>query len=1526
MQNYRIFSKGTAVSKSIIKFIEFSTKYRSIKKFRKIVFRSLLGLILLLLVLGIALTTPYVQTKLAQYFVGNLNKDFKTDITVDGVAVTVFGGLKFKKVLIRDHHKDTLIYADRIKTSILDGKQLLDGDLIFGDLGVDGLLFNLKTYKNEKQSNIEKFIAAFETGKKSKKHFLLKSSKMHIFNGHFILTDENRETPVSVNFRKLNAAVTNFQVYGPDVSTTINKMSFLDHRGLYVENLSSNFSYSKKRIKLENLDLLTRGSKVKGTVYLNYKIEDFSNFTDKVQFDIKLDTALIASNDIRFFYKELGKDQNFYTKAIIKGTLNDLKVSKLKLIDSKNTRIFGDVNFKNLFAKKGQSFSMYGRFDKLSSSYDKLVVILPDILGKKLPTTLRKLGNFSANGTTSITTSTIQADFSMTTKLGNVKSKLRMKDIDVIDRASYAGNVILYNFDIGTLFERKDIGRVSFDLDVDGKGFKEKYLDTSVKGTISRINYNNYTYSNVVVNGKFKKPIYKGQLSINDPNIKMNFDGLLDLTKKDSRYDFHIIVDNADLHKLNLLTDSKAIFKGDVVVQASGNSIENLQGNIYINKTSYQNAKGVYNFDDFSVKSTFDKNRVRTIVVNSPDVMEGEIVGKYEFSQLKNMVTNSLGSLYTNYKPIRVKRGQFLKFDFTIYNKIIEIFYPEISIGPNTIVKGNINSDNQEFKLNFNSPQIKASDNIFDNIRVSVDNKNPLYNAYVELDSIKTKYYKIRDFSLINVTMKDTLFFRTEFKGGQQGQDYFNLNLYHTINKNNKNVVGISKSEVKFKDYLWFLNEQEAPDNQIVFDKSFKNFNIDNIIMSHEDQEIALMGDINGKDFKDLKLSFKDVDLNKITPENDKFVFKGNINGEVHYKQDKNVYQPTASLAIDHLNLNNTDLGLMNLDIEGDENFKKFTINSNIENENIESFNANGNFEIVNNETLLDLQLKFDKFNLGALGSLGAGVLSNIRGFVSGNSTIQGNLNKPDISGRLYVDDAGMTIPYLNVDYALKDKTIIDLSDERFLFRDNTITDTKYGTKGSLNGSIQHKNFSDWKLDLTINSNRLLALDTKDSEDAAYYGTAFIDGTATIEGPTNGLFIKVEAKSEKGTSIKIPINNAQSVSDNSFIHFVTPKEKYNIEKGIVENTRDYKGLELEFDLDITSDAEVEVILDRNTGHGMKGKGFGSLLFKINTLGKFNMWGDFQAYEGSYNFKYGGLIDKKFEVKKGGSISWEGNPMKAQLNLEAVYKTTANPAVLLENSSFNTKVPVEVIIGVRGDLTSPEPDFNIEFPTVSSVLKSEIQYKLNDKDVRQTQALYLLSSGGFLSPEGVNQSDFSGSLFETATSLLGGIIRTDNEKFKVGFNFVSADRRIGRETDGRFIATISSKINERITINGKVGVPFGGINESAIVGDVEVLYRVNEDGTMNLRLFNKENDINYIGQGIGYTQGIGVSYEVDFDTFKEFVNKIFKNHKLGVDKSFGPGIEDQDSEPAPDYINFSSSKKPKPKNPDMNKDAKIPEED
>jgi hypothetical protein len=51
----------------------------------------------------------------------------------------------------------------------------------------------------------------------------------------------------------------------------------------------------------------------------------------------------------------------------------------------------------------------------------------------------------------------------------------------------------------------------------------------------------------------------------------------------------------------------------------------------------------------------------------------------------------------------------------------------------------------------------------------------------------------------------------------------------------------------------------------IVFDKSFENFSLDDLILSHEGQAIALKGKIKDRINKDLQLSFKNVDLFKIT-------------------------------------------------------------------------------------------------------------------------------------------------------------------------------------------------------------------------------------------------------------------------------------------------------------------------------------------------------------------------------------------------------------------------------------------------------------------------------------------------------------------------------------------------------------------------------------------------------------------------------------------------------------------------------------
>jgi hypothetical protein len=473
----------------------------------------------------------------------------------------------------------------------------------------------------------------------------------------------------------------------------------------------------------------------------------------------------------------------------------------------------------------------------------------------------------------------------------------------------------------------------------------------------------------------------------------------------------------------------------------------------------------------------------------------------------------------------------------------------------------------------------------------------------------------------------------------------------------------------------------------------------------------------------------------------------------------------------------------------------------------------------------------------------------------------------------------------------------------------------------------------DWKLDINVNTDYMVVLDTEDSEDAYYYGKAFISGRASITGPTTALLIDVNAKSEKGTFIKLPISDEQGVGEKNFIHFITKEEKFNLSSNLNRPIRDYTGLELQFDLDINENAEIEVILDKETGHNMKGRGVGNLLLQINTIGKFNMYGDFMVHQGEYNFKYRGLVSKKFKVKKNGNIVWEGDPLRARLNLEAVYETKANPAVLMNNSSVNQKVPVEVAILINGTISNPDPDFNINLPTVSSTLKSEIQTVLDDKDTRQTQALYLLATDSFLSEEGANvgQNTLYNNMFQTMIGVFDDLFFDEDSKISIGVGYVAPEKNPNGDTNGNVSVSTSFSINERISVNGVIGVPVGDVNQAAVIGDLEVLYRVNDDGSLNFKVFNRENDINYIGEGVGYTQGIGITYQVDFDTFDELYNKVFRSAKYKLEQENKPKDEVPDSNYTPEFINFTEPKKnplEKPKTEKENTEPpieKVPEE-
>lgn len=1473
-----------------------------IKKFLKIVAKLIAIFLLLLLILLMVLAIPTVQTNLGRYATKKINQEFGTHITIQKVGLQLNGDVELKNIFIEDYKQGPLISIKEINTSILNFRNLINGRLVFGDIDISDLLFNIKTYKGETDTNLDVFIAKFneDNPQNERSEFLLSSSDVSIYDSTFRLIDENNENPIVLEFADLNINATGFLIDATDVSARINTLKFYDTRGLSVDNLVANFEYTLDHMAFNDLHLSTPGSNLKGNIRFDYKREDFEAFTDKVKLTANFNDSNVLLEELNTFYNEFGRNQTAKLNVELSGTLNDLTAKNLGITTTSGTRVFGDFNFKNLFNSAEGNFSLDGKFSNLSSNYYAFKQLLPNILGASIPSTFSKLGNFSIKGKSYITATDIVADININTALGGIDTKMDIKHFNDVDNANYKGNVVFTDFDIGTLVNNPDIKETTFNLDVEGKGFTVKNLYTNVHGKLDGLTYNNYNYKNIEVSGILGNNVFNGTIFANDKNFIFNFDGLADLSGEVKAFDFKADVAYANLHALNFIKkDSISIFKGNVAMSMKGSSIDDAVGTLSFKRTTYLNHFDEYFFDDFEIVSTYN-NHIKTIEINSPDIIEGTVEGNFKFKDIGKLVENSVGSIYTNYVPYKIEGDQYVDFNFKIYNKIIEAFYHDLKLGKNTSLKGRVESDEKGFKLSFKSPQIKLFNYFVEGVQLSVDNSNPLFNTYVEVDSLASKYYNLSEFNLINVTHRDTLFIKSEFKGGKFNSDVFNLNMFYTINKDNKSVLGFRKSDLTFKNNTWYLNEEKNKLNKIVFDRTFSEFDISKLVMNHNSEVIELSGIVRDSTYKKLDLSFTDVDLLKITPRIDSLKLEGIINGKLNISQDNGLYRPTSNIDITNFKMNDFEMGLLNADITGNESLTKYDVNLVVENDGLKSLAANGFLDF--NQSNINLDVTFNEFLLNPLNPLGEGIFTNIRGLVTGGAKVTGDLKRPDIDGRLFLDEAGLTIPYLNVDYSFDFDSEVTLDDQKFIFNDVVLTDSKYFSNATLNGSISHYNFSDWKLDVNLETSRFLVLNTDDSEEALYYGTAFASGMASIFGPADELVINFDGRTEQGTVFKVPLNDLETYGDNSYIHFISPEEKEARLKGEDYNRTEIKGLALNFDLIVTPEADIEIVIDRNSGSTIRGSGNGNLLFEINTNGKFNMWGDFMVSKGIYNFAYGGLIQKELTVEPGGNIRWDGDPMKAQIDLKAIYKTDANPSVLLD-SPINRSIGVNVEIALTGQLEQPEPDFSFSFPNVESTIKSELDYRLETKESREFQALNLLSFGAFASEISLGQQAY-GTIADRVNSLFNSLFENKDGKLKVGLNLQPGEQTPQYQSDDRLGLTLSTKISDRVLFNGKVGVPIGGVSETVIAGDAEIELLLNDDGTLSAKFFNRENSIRNFGEEIGYTQGVGLSYNVEFNTFKELLQIIFTGKNKTKKKKAEVSAENTENY-LPEYINMKA---------------------
>ncbi|WP_404981054.1 translocation/assembly module TamB domain-containing protein [Capnocytophaga granulosa] len=1431
------------------------------------------------------LMLPAVQTKLAAWVMQRINEDYKVDIQVERVSISLTGMVGLDGVLIRDHHHDTLIAVHEIRTPLLDLKAVMNGNLIFSNIEADGLMMDMKTYKGDTLSNLDVFVSRFDSGEPpSKEPFIMKANTIKLKNGYFRVCDFNTtagESPILLEVEGIAGQISDFEIEDSDVKLQLKHGSLLYGKHLKVDDLSTNFHYADTLISIDKTLLKTPFSTIDADLSFAPYEGSYEDFLNKVTLKATLRNSLISTNDLNGFYNGFAMEKTLEAEGEFSGTLNNLSIKDIHLYHE-STAIEGEgILLKNAFSPE-KDFVFWGNFPHFSSSYGDIAALMPKVLGESLPEDLRYFGLFEGQAELTYTTRDLLIDTDVFTQRGDFILSGSFYNLKDLAEATYKGKLDTYQLKVGELFKITDLGDISASLQFVGKGLDFNKLDKlSLHGQVHSALYNNYLYKDIKFDAEYFQKKIRATASIGDDNLQMDFKGMADITSSQrSNYTLSGEMKYIDLKALGFIQkDSIAKVKGNIDLDITGNSLDNMVGRVLLKNASYQKNDQTYNFADFAINIQKDTTSLRTITLESTDIISGKIQGEFKFAQIGQVLVNTLAYGFENYKPFKVMQGQYLTFDFKIYNKIIELFLPELSFAPNTFIRGKLVGDEHDFKLNFRSAYINISDYSLRGVNLEYDKKNPTYRSLVQISSLQNPYYKIDEFNMVNTSVNDTLFFQTEFKGGRNSEDDYNLRFYHTINPKHESEVGIKPSSyILFKGNEWKIDKNR--ENKLVINRKMDSLQIRPISLRHGEESISFNARIaKENNYKDLHLVFDKVDIDKIIPTMDNLSVGGQLNGHLSLVQQKEKYYPTADLSLKQLVLNKYDLGDLQASIVGDESLSSFKASLEFFNLLGEGLQLYGKIFLKDNKTYLDLQSYITELNLAPFAPFTQDILSNLHGALTGQAKVIGLLTKPQIEGDFVLSKAGVGVPYLNIDLEADDVLRIGLKDNRFTIKEIPLTDTAYKTKVYLSGGAGYRSLSDWYIDLNFDTKgkRFLALNTGPKDNDLFYGTGFIIGKASIKGSLDDLTIGVKAVTGEGTKFKIPLSDTQTVGDDSFITFIS-KEKQRKKQLI---TKTYQGLEMNFEVDVLPSAEVEIIVDPKNNSNLIGRGAGTLLLEINTTGKFNMWGDFITTSGEYNFKYEGLIDKKFKVLPNGSISWNGDPMGATLqNLGAAYNLYVNPSTLLQ-TNLNRKIQTQVLINLQGDLAHPQTVFDIKFPDSSPSLVSELNYHLEDNDKKQLQAFSLLAQGSFLSDATAGEKMLSYNVLETAAGIFNQLLSSDDDKLNLGVSYESGTATPNRayNSSDRLGITVSTQVTDRIFFNGKLGIPVGGVTQTAVAGDFELQFLLSKDGRLSAKIFNRENELQqYLMDKIDYSQGIGLTYKVDFDTFRELIRDIFAKAK------------------------------------------------
>lgn len=1428
-----------------------------------------------------------VQTYVAQKVANYLSKELKTTVTIGGLYVKPFKSVVLEDLLVLDLQKDTLANFPKFLVDI-NKFSLKERILNIGTVQLNDGTFFLKDYKDG-GSNLDFIIDYFDspppkTPKKKKKKFEIHFSRIILNELHFKYKNLKYNEKVNgVNFddidvKELNGIFEELNTKNHILQANIKNLTFKEKSGFYLKNLTTFATVDSNAIEAKNLLLVTPKTRLQDYYQMRFnRFRDFKDYENKVQMKANFKDSHVASSDVAYFAPALNKMKlDVDIDGQITGPVNNLKAKKLSVKAGKATYIKGDFNMKGLPNWEETFIDM--KIELAGTNKKDLDEILTDLTGRKvksIPEIVNRFGNINFNGYFTGFQNDFVAYGEFKTKLGRLKSDVNMK-IDKKGVPSYAGSVKTYDFHIGNLINEPLLGRVTSELYVKGRGTEVKELNEELKGEISYLDFKGYRYRNININGTFEKKFFDGSLKINDKNVQLDFDGGVNLNPQLPVFNFKANIRNAKLKTLKLYKDSlkiDAIFSSNF----SGSNLDNIQGNLLLQHIKLNNLRGIYNIDSvyLSAKGT---GMERSLNINS-DILEAGINGQYDLntitSYFKTIAKTYIPSLQTDIVNFKTQVFNF-RLKIKNFEPIAELISPGLEIDRQSLLVGSFDSRNNTATLGGIIKRLKYKGIVANNIIIDQSTSARQLTAIVTSDRVDLNdSLYIKNINVSNILRNDSLALNVKLSNADDANQLDLNGLIEFMPDTAKISLLPSNLKINYED--WNIQEKV----QIGFNKG--RTSIDNFSLSNGIQQLKVDG-VLSEDPKDaLFVALENFKLQTVNPfiKTSGVRLKGTANGKTAIYGVLKSPKVRNSLAIDSLGFNDTYIGNL-LDTSSYHSTEKLAnVYTKITAQNKETFNITGNLDVA--QKTIDLNVKLDHSELAILTPFLSELVSNLKGNISANLSVKGSFSEPAINGEIALQKSQLTVNYLKTTYVINDKVTVNNS--AIMLNNLQIKDLE-GHSGNANGSVDLKNINTPNIQVVLDAKGLMALNTTAKDNALYYGKAYSTGKFSFKGPTNDMQIDIDAKTEKGTVFNLPLNSSETITDKDFITFVSKDTTKTVKK-----RSSFKGLTMNFKLNVdpNTTANIYTILGK-----LSGTGNADLELNISKVGDFEMKGDYIIENGTFDFTAREVINKRFDIRQGGTIRWTGNPLNAQINLKAIYALRVNLEDLYQaanrssssNATLSTQTEVEM--GLSGLLMKPDIKLDIFFPA-NPAIKDELQSYFNDGNNLYTQALSLVIQRRFAPGSGTEKlGQQLGSVGAgTATDLFFN--QLNNVLSSLNLNFFDINIRSFND------ASASIKIlNDRVIISGGIVDNSKSSTDYTIgftnnVGkEFEIMGLIKKDGSLIGKLANKPPTIQSIfaNPGIDPYKNItsmGLIYNQQFDSFGELLKKISGRYKKEQEK-------------------------------------------